>query len=271
MDLKKLCQEIKLQKEMVDQIEAFVANYDMDSLDLLIEELRDPNTSADAQQKLKNLFADAAPAYIPQLTCQLIAAARNYVVFQEKGISDQIYFDTMGAFTRFCEETHKYSGNWHYDRHGWSYRQASMVLFRIGILEYEFMKRDEEPMISIHIPSDTVFSEENLDETFKEAGEFIGKFYPEHAHDRMFCESWIIAPKLRELLPETSGIIRFQNRFATIEETSSPDACLHWVFHCNVQTPLEDLPEETSLQRKIKKLMLDGGHLYGGFGLVPDR
>lgn len=145
-----------------------------------------------------------------------------------------------------------------------------MLLFRIGILEYEFMKRREEPMISIHIPSDTVFSEANLDETFRAAKEFIATFYPEHANERAFCDSWIIAPKLRELLPETSGIIRFQNRFASIEETKRPDACLHWVFHCNVQTPLEELPEDTSLQRKIKELMLNGGNLYGGFGLLPD-
>lgn len=122
MDLKKLCQEIKLQKEIVDQIEAFVENYDIASLDSLIEELRKPATSAGAQQKLEKLFEDAAPAYIPQLTCQLLAVARNYVVFQEMGISVQIYFDTMGAFTRFCEETYKYSGHWHYKRCTWSYR-----------------------------------------------------------------------------------------------------------------------------------------------------
>lgn len=268
MNLKKLCERISLQKEIVDQIDVFLENYDIASLDPLIEELRMQDTSADAQLKLERLFSAAAPANIPLLTCQLIAAVRNYERFREMAISDEIYFDTMSAFTRFCEETHKYSGNWYYNHASWSYRQASMLLFRIGILEYEFKNRDGEPMISIHIPSDTVFSESNLDETFKAAKRFIAKFYPEHSNDRFYCESWIMAPKLRELLPETSGIIRFQNRFASIEESLPPDCCLKWVFHCSDETPLGELPEDTSLQRKIKKLMIAGGHLYGGFGVL---
>jgi len=270
MDLRKLCEKIQLQKEIVIQIEEFVENYDIASLDYLIEKLRRADSSADAQQELEKLFADTALTNIPLLTCQLLAAARNYTLFQEKEISDKIYYDTMSAFTRFCEETHRYSGNWHYDRAGWSYRNASMLLFRIGILEYEFRTYKGEPMISLHIPSDTVFSEINLNKTFKLAKEFVAKYYPEHVNERIYCESWIMAPKLQKLLPETSGIIRFHKRFEPIVESLQPDCCLKWVFHCNDQTPLEELPENTSLQCKIKKMMLAGEHLYGGFGILSD-
>lgn len=268
MELKQLCELIGMPEEMTSQIYAFVSEYDVASLDSLIEELRKPETAFSATAALQEKFADAVPANIPLLFCMLTASARNYPVYRQKGISDEIYIATMKAFTRFCKEQHKKTGFWHFDRSGWVSRQASMRLFRIGILEYEFMIRNGEPMISIHIPSDTVFTEENLDHTFSAAKAFVETYYPEHKGDRFFCDSWLMAPKLQELLPEDSGIVRFQKRFASIEETPFPDACVGWVFGKTAETPISELPENTSLQRKIKALMLEGGHLNAGLGLL---
>ena len=34
--------------------------------------------------------------------------------------------------------------------------------------------------------------------------------------------------------------------------------------------PYENLPEDTSLMRGLKKLYLDGGHIYAYAGLIPE-
>ena len=271
MNLKKLCEGIQLQNEMIAQIETFLVDYNVEALEGLLQELGDPKTSAVGNQRLREMFQDTGPAQIPQLTCHLLCAMRNYPVFQEKGISDQIYYDTMAAFTRFCKECHENTGNWYFDRAFWTYRQASMLLFRIGILEYEFKQIEGKEMISIHIPSDVVFTEENLDYTIQAAREFIKCSYPKYVCAPMFCDSWLMAPKLRALLPDTAGIIRFQNRFTVVKEESDSDDCVKWLFRCGEQILVSEYPEDTSLQRTVKQLMLEGGHLGAGYGILKEK
>lgn len=267
MNLQKLYEGISLQPEMTEQVESFLAHYDLQALEPLVDQICDICTNAVGNQKLQEMFAEYGPGQIPLLAVHLLCAVRIYDKYQEKGIPDQIYYDTMGAFTRFCQECHDNSGCWYYDRAFWAYRQVSMQLFRIGILEYEFIQQDGEPMITVHIPSDVVFSEENLQHTFRAAKEFFAAFYPECSGQTICCHSWLMAPKLRELLPDTAGIIRFQNCFTGIKETPEKDACLNWLFHAKADTKVEDYPEDTSLQRKVKALMLEGGHLGAGFGV----
>ncbi len=43
-----------------------------------------------------------------------------------------------------------------------------------------------------------------------------------------------------------------------------------YLFPSNIEN-YEQLPEDTSLQRKIKKVYLDGGYIYGGGGIITDK
>lgn len=268
MELKELCQKIDLQPEMVTQIDSFMAAYDVASLEELIEELRMPETTLAAMEKLLEKFRWAAPANIPLLTCILLAIARNHAVFAAKGIPEKVFLDTMGAIRKVCEDVHAMTGGWYYEGSGWTCRLAGMRMFRIGMLEYEPVDRDGESWISVHIPSTAVLTEENLDVSITGAREFFAKYFPERAGDRFRCHSWLLAPRLREMLPEDSGILRFQNRFAVIEEDGPPDDCVGYVFHAQPGTPVGEYAEHTSLQRAIKALMLAGGHLNCGTGYL---
>lgn len=268
MELKTLCENIRLPQEMTVQMDAFLRGCDMRQLEPLIEELRTPATALSGMEKLKEKYADAAPANIPLMTCLLLAAARNHAVYAEKGIPDQILYDTMGVVTRYCTECHDRTGCWYYDGSGWACRHAGMRLFRIGILEYEFVEREGERRVSVHIPAGVVLSQENLDASVNGAREFIARYFPEHRGEPFACHSWLLAPALRQMLGEDSGIRRFQDRFVSIREDAPPDDCVGYVFHVGADTPVCDYPEDTSLQRKIKALMLDGGHLNCGFGYM---
>ena len=52
MDLYTLCEKIGLQKEMKDQIHAFMCHYDVSNLECYIEALRQQDTSEEAHRKL---------------------------------------------------------------------------------------------------------------------------------------------------------------------------------------------------------------------------
>jgi hypothetical protein len=76
-----------------------------------------------------------------------------------------------------------------------------------------------------------------------------------------------MSPQLRELLPEGSNILKFQEMFDMSPETNPGNGVLLWVFK-NPKLPLEEMPENTSLQRKLKRFLLDGGQFLEGRGFL---
>ncbi len=85
----------------------------------------------------------------------------------------------------------------------------------------------------------------------------------------MVCESWLLSPALKELLPSESRILRFQEAFDLTEENPEDSSAMEWVFYVTEKqrgsVQIEDLPENTSLQRKMKA-MLQAGKKPGSAG-----
>ena len=77
---------------------------------------------------------------------------------------------------------------------------------------------------------------------------------------------------LKELLPPDSRILRFQEAFDIREDLPENDAALEWVFHVaggqREGLDLSALPEETSLQRKMKALLLAGRKPGAAYGVL---
>ena len=88
----------------------------------------------------------------------------------------------------------------------------------------------------------------------------------------MECGSWLLSPRLKELLPETSHILMFQQAFDIYETDLEDASALEWVFYVaggQRQTfRPEDLPENTSLQKKLKTLYLKGVNPGGARGVL---
>ena len=93
--------------------------------------------------------------------------------------------------------------------------------------------------------------------------EYIGK--------QVKCDTWLLSPKLKEILPENSKILNFQNCFDIIKVDENNDGCFVWVFKQNYHNNFESLPENTSLQRKIKNIMTNNGHLGSATGTLKEK
>jgi hypothetical protein len=176
------------------------------------------------------------------------------------GISDDIYVGTMKFFSRFLYYYNKIYGEYKYVWGWWAVRQISMQEFRIGDLEYEMTIQDDKKLISIHIPSDADMDSSNLRKSYLEARDFFAKYYPEFAKVDMFCFSWLLAPSLKKLLPGSSKILQFQNSFQLTSQEDDSPSFLDWVYGRR-DIPFENLPEKTSLQRKLKPYLLNGGKI----------
>ena len=143
-----------------------------------------------------------------------------------------------------------------------------MNIFRIGALEYQFKEYEGEKVIGLHIPSDADLSGESVDASFRQAELFFGTYYKEYEYSRYTCNSWLMAPALSPLLSGGSNILSFQNRFDIIREDREDKEYIEWLFQVPADTEYTDLPQRTSLQRKVRELLLQGGTVGSAFGIM---
>ena len=107
-----------------------------------------------------------------------------------------------------------------------------------------------------------------MDASLAAARELLAKVYPDYAGAEYVCDSWLLSPELGKLLPAGSNIASFQNRFRITKVEPDARDYLGWLFRVKEDTPAEDLPETTSLQRSVKKLVLSGGSIGVAWGVM---
>lgn len=229
-------------------------------LDLLMRE----ETWQEGLTQLKEALGEDDGGF-KRLCCMLRCAQKAKADYDHLGISETIYTDTMGAFSRFVREHQESYGRYGFDRGSWTPRQVSGRLFRIGQLEYELTTLDGEPAVSLHIPTDVDLRPEILRPSVQEGLKELYRLFPGYEGKQVFCHSWLLSPLLKDFLPETSNILRFQELF-DIEPDGIPGKdVLLWVFR-NPRLPREAYPENTSLQRKLKQFFLNDGQFLEGKG-----
>ena len=264
-DLRELCSAIGMPREVTDRVimeDGGTKNrYSRDSFDKLFCEESWEEGRAELKEQL-----GSDPDGIKMLACMLRGCLRTWSLYEEKNISEQIYIDTMKCFTRFVEEHEESFGRYGFDRDFWVVRQMSGLLFRLGELEYEMICEDGTEYLSIHIPSDAVLSEERIQESYCRARAFLGGRFPKYGDADMVCHSWLLSPALKELLAPGSRILGFQEHFTIRETGDYDDEFLQWVFK-RKDIPTEDLPENTSLQRRMKEYLLRGGKVADAEGV----
>ena len=133
-------------------------------------------------------------------------------------------------------------------------------------MEYERKERDGRKEISMHIPSDAVLTRENCDASIEKAKAFFCKYFPEYQDSEYVCHSWLLAPELKDLLPPDSRILDFQSRFRILEVDYLSRGYVEWVFK-RTEDKVSEFPEDTLLQRRMKRHLLEGGKVGIGFGV----
>ncbi|MBO5535045.1 MAG: family 20 glycosylhydrolase [Clostridia bacterium] len=193
---------------------------------------------------------------------QLLIAVRNRQEGVWQRYPEEIWIETMKCFGRFIREYRECYGHDGFDRGHWTTRQINARLFRIGTLEYEMTKEEDGKVIRLHIPSDADLSAAALNQSVETAKTFFKTYLPDYADAPMRCESWLLSPVVREMLPDTARIVHFQNAFELESADPSSREAIQWVFHLTKEQQktidVSSLPEGTQLQKKMKAILLEG-------------
>lgn len=269
MERNQFYQAIGLPEETIKKLDAIAPSiHTADAkLDGYLGQMLDIHTAPQAYQKLKTLLGDD-PDHLKMLYCQLECARRCHGAYRKKQIPDAYYLETMKCFPRFLAESKQKNGRACFDRGWWTYRQTSMVLFRIGALEYESCNVQGEDVLALHIPSDADLSKKAVDASLMQAETFFKTYYGDMLYRRYTCHSWLLSPVLKTVLSGQSNILGFQQRFTVVREDKDDREFIEWLFQVPAGTAFHALPANTSLQKKVKQLLLAGGTVGAAYGVM---
>lgn len=266
MDLRELYRLLALPPEIAGRLERTGAALELGPLEGCLEQMLRRETAEGARGRLKAALGED-PECMKMLYCQLECARRAWDRYRERGIPEQVYRDTMGCFPRFLAECRRKTGRMFFDRDWWTWRQTGMALFRVGALEYELR---DGGVLAVHIPSDADLSPASVDRSLEQAEDFFRSYFPAYPLEQHTCCSWLLSPRLETLLPQNSNIRSFQRRFRILEEQPEDREYIQWLFQVPADTPYHRLPEGTSLQRRVKALLLAGGAIGCALGILKD-
>ena len=137
------------------------------------------------------------------------------------------------------------------------------------ILEgYEEVLRQGDEVISVHIPAAEPFTPELCTISFEKAREIVKKCYPEKNVKAFYCISWMLEKRLKDIIGKETNITKFADMFAGFPTKSEGSGVYGFLFNCPPDTSKAELPENTSMQRAVKKHLCDGGFIYEKAGII---
>lgn len=280
-ELQSLCTHINMMQEATDEVISVAESYDFTALESLFKPLMSIETANQAFLDINALLEGNPQKGFVWLAVTLSGALIRQDICREMGISDEIFYDTMGCLSRFVKEHKASYGVYGFDRQFWSYRQLCGVLYRIGTLEFEMVDYIGEtlyvdgedvlpkgaPMISVHIPSDASIDREHNHASYTAAVDFLQRFYPEFRYHAFYCSSWLMAPNLQKVLPSESKILQFQSDYKIADVKEDDQGYILWVYKKSGLT-VDEFCEDTSLQRNIKTHVKCGGKIGAATGVI---
>lgn len=177
--------------------------------------------------------------------------------------TNDIYVDDQDAWmATFVETDTHITGN---PISSDGYAKRDMVT--LSKQEWSCVLEKGDNVLGLHIPRKGRLSKALCKESFDQAAAFFRTFFPEKGFRAFVCVTWMLDPQLQLLLDASSNVLGFQREFALYPVLSVDRTVYRFVFNSD-PCPIEELPEKTSLQRKIKEYMLAGGHMHTGGGFI---
>ena len=196
--------------------------------------------------------------------------------YRMRGIDEEIYWDTMVDIRCKLNECKKMYGIWGTAAHSWYRGIMQMRTIKLGRLEYEqrpFTYDDYRDyaktgdiVLGMHIPSCGPLTYEEAIDSLKKAY----KFYGYTGNMVVNCGTWMIDPKhVEHVFPKDSNLARFASLFDIVKREDTPTQYHFWrIFYCDPSTPIDELPQDTTLQRNFVRYFKEGNIMGVGFGVI---
>jgi len=130
-----------------------------------------------------------------------------------------------------------------------------------------------DAMLKIHIPYGGRLDMDACLNAHARAQEVFKQCYPEYDFKGLVGNTWLFCPLLRKVLREDSNTVRYQKLYHLFPSKNDASTVFLYVFDMEVKSAAEvdaaALPENNSMQRGVKKLLLEGNYLHQFNGFIP--
>lgn len=144
---------------------------------------------------------------------------------------------------------------------------------RLSKEEWECIFAPGDTLLKVHIPYGGKLTREACDAAYEKARRIYTACYPEHDFRGFICNTWLLCPALLSFLPEHSNIRHFQDSYRIFPAKNTAADVFLYVYGMTVssanEVDFENLSEDNSMQRGIKKLLLSGEYIHQYNGFIP--
>lgn len=148
----------------------------------------------------------------------------------------------------------------------WAGYFINTKLIEVGRLQYE----KKENYVKIHIPSGDKLEIEKVLKSIKKSKEEIEKYFdlksPEYR-----CNSWLLSNQINAIIDSNSNIGKFYNLFEVQDGTDAKKDILNFVFNIQECDNYNNLLEDTSLQKLLKKQLIENRSIKIGCGKLKNE
>jgi len=135
-------------------------------------------------------------------------------------------------------------------------------------VEWEPMLKRGDRTLGVHIPEGERLTPEACTDAFEHAEGFFAMYFPDHDYKAFETDSWLLDCQHAAYLPESSNIVRFQQRFYVLPGPDADDEqLLDRVFFGKFKD-VDTAPRDTALQRHIVAHMRQGGRWRTALGVI---
>lgn len=153
---------------------------------------------------------------------------------------------------------------------GWLRTSWSGALYWLGRLQFHLEHEAGDRVLSTHIPRAGPLTAESVDASLAWGRTFFAEHFPGQPASAFYCSSWLLDPQLAAALPAESNMARFQRRWKLYGEPEMGDTdALFFTFARRGDVDLDQLPQDTTLQRALVARLRAGGHWRVCKGRIP--
>lgn len=135
--------------------------------------------------------------------------------------------------------------------------------------EWTLLMKQGESAVGIHIPKECDISPDAFRAALEGAKRIIKENFGEYRPKMFHCYSWLISKELDSMLKPGSKILSFGECFTRYpHKDSAGRSVFNFVFPTDFNGPYEELPEDTSLMRALKKHYIDGRFVLNYAGVI---
>lgn len=203
---------------------------------------------------------------------------------QERGIPDGVSWETLADLGNQVNIHRWMYGKCGLETHAWLTRHFRGAIYRLGRLQFDrsrippglggplFWNHTSalqqggpgfgpgDHALGVHIPRGAPLAPAACDDSVEWARTFFRRHFPSESCRLAICTSWLLDDQLAEYLPDDSNIVRFQRRFEMIAGAADGDSDVMRFIFGRVAPALDELPQNTALQRAIVRHLRSGRH-----------